>query len=400
MPTPIIYKEGKINPFEHLDGDQRKTRTQIFYATNRGPTQSTEGLSYGNRIESTLYLGEAVVRMGEVDTTWDDLVRLSMAEDSSQAVPLSLQEVIEMARIPLQTNGDQKPELNAQQQQFIDSINREISQAKDKEIMIYVHGTKVDFENAAILAAEVDHFAGRDFVGVAFSWPSHQNILYYLTGVDVRRALDSSKALEELIELLAEHSDAKHINILSYSAGGKVTTLALDHLQRMSSDLSKSQLQKKYKIGSVVCAAIDVEVHQFLDRLPGISQLANQVVITVTDDDNALKAGKRFMGGESRVGTVEVENLEEEFIARKHLENVEIIDISYGKKVRGFDITGHHYWYHHPWTSSDIVFLMRTDLPPDRRGLSQNELEGIWYFSPNYPEKIREAAAIELDGQW
>lgn len=50
--------------------------------------------------------------------------------------------------------------------------------------------------------------------------------------------------------------------------------------------------------------------------------------------------------------------------------------------------------------SSDIIFLMRTDLPPSRRGLSSSEAEGIWYFSSDYPERIKRAAETELNGQW
>ena len=50
--------------------------------------------------------------------------------------------------------------------------------------------------------------------------------------------------------------------------------------------------------------------------------------------------------------------------------------------------------------SSDIVFLMRTNLPPHRRGLTPTELEGIWYLSPDYPVKVRESAKAELKGQW
>ena len=96
----------------------------------------------------------------------------------------------------------------------------------------------------------------------------------------------------------------------------------------------------------------------------------------------------------------EAEILEEEFILQNRLANLEIIDVSYGQEVRGFNIFGHHYWYRHPWMSSDIVFLMRTDLPAHRRGLAPTELEGIWYLSPDYPEKIREAAAKEMVGQW
>jgi len=93
------------------------------------------------------------------------------------------------------------------------------------------------------------------------------------------------------------------------------------------------------------------------------------------------------------------EIIEEELIVSHHLSNVEIIDISLGKDLRGFDIEGHHYWYRHPWMSSDIIFLMRTDLPPEARGLTPAQLEGIWYLSPDYPNKIRMAAEAELKGQ-
>lgn len=62
--------------------------------------------------------------------------------------------------------------------------------------------------------------------------------------------------------------------------------------------------------------------------------------------------------------------------------------------------TGHHYWYRHPWMSSDIVFLMRTDLPPHRRGLTPTEVEGIWALPADYPRKVRHAARVALGKQW
>ena len=166
------------------------------------------------------------------------------------------------------------------------------------------------------------------------------------------------------------------------------------------SELDSDALRNKFRIASVVFAAADVTIDVFFDRLPAISEMVDQVVITVTDDDNALKAAERFMGGKVRVGEENAEIIEEAFIIKNKLFNVEIIDVSYGQKVRGFNISGHHYWYRHPWMSSDIIFLMRTDLPPHRRGLSPTELEGIWYLSPDYPEKIQKAAEKELKGQW
>lgn len=396
MPSPVLYQDGSVDPFAHLDGHHRSPLNHVFYATNREPRQA----GYGNRVSNSLHLGEAWVRMGEPDADWQQLVEASLAHPPLEAVPLTLERVTESAAMPITSDPQKLRRLAPAQQAWIDAINRELDRSEVREIMVYVHGTKVDFANAAMLTAEVDHFAGRDFVGVAFAWPSHQNILYYLTGVDVRRAVDSSDALQELLLLLAHHSKAERINLIAYSAGGKVATLALDGLRRKHSELSHAQLRRKLRLDSVVFAAIDVELHKLLARLEHISQLVGQVVITVTDDDNALKAGQRFMGGEVRAGMVEAEAAEERFILSHQLRNVEIIDTSHGKEVRGFDITGHHYWYRHPWMSSDIVFLMRTNLPPHRRGLSPTELEGIWYLSPDYPEKVRASAEAELKGQW
>ena len=188
------------------------------------------------------------------------------------------------------------------------AINLELALSTDKEVMVYVHGTKVDFSNAVALT-EVGHFSGRAFVGVAFAWPSHQNILSYLAGIDVRRALKSSSALQRTIKLLALHTDAERIHLLAYSAGGKIASKALHELGHTYADLDPQQRKEKLRIGSVVFAAADVDVDLFLEPIPAISELADQVVITVTDDDNALRAARtlftgRFLsGGIARRGT-------------------------------------------------------------------------------------------------
>lgn len=399
MPKPVIYQNGVIDPFAHLTPEHQTTQMNVFYATNRAPRSSESGVSYGNALDSNIHLGEATIRIGNPDDDWAEILELSLAESQLETVPLTLESISETAQMPLDLiRSDSR--LTLSQQKFIDAINKELSKAVDKEIMVYVHGTKVDFANATILTAEVDHFAGRDFVGLAFAWPSHQNILYYLAGIDVRRALKSSIALSKLLVLLAEHTKAEHINILAYSAGGKVASKALFEMRHAFSNLDSNELRDKFRIASAMFAAADVAIDVFFDRLPAISELVDQVLITVTDDDNALKAAEIYMGGKVRVGEEKAEVIEEAFIIENKLSNVEIIDVSYGQEIRGFDITGHHYWYRHPWMSSDIIFLMRTDLPPHRRGLSPTELEGIWYLSPDYPEKIQKAAEKELKGQW
>ena len=399
MPTPVLYQDSSIDPFAHLTSAQKTTKTQVFYATNRAPNSSGKRIDYGNTFDSILHLGKATIRMGDLNSKWDDLYKSSLSIEQTKPMPLTLEKIVELSVMPtkiMRPDNGLTPEL----QVFVDSINSELAGSVDKEIMVYVHGTKVDFANSTILTAEIDHFAGRDFVGVAFAWPSHQNILSYLSGTDVRRALNSSAALQSLLVFLAANTTAEHINILSYSAGCKVTSKALFELHQTFSGLDSNKLKDKFRLGSIVFAAADVSVDVFEQRLTAVSDFANQVVITVSDNDNALKAAKRYMGGDFRAGSKEAERTEETFIVSNKLSNVENNDIHLKMDARGFDIVGHHYWYRHPWMSSDIIFLMRTDLTPSRRGLSPAEMEGIWYLSADYPEKIRKAAEVELEGQW
>lgn len=398
MQTPILYVDSSIDPFAHLPDELKNTRSKIFFATTREPARPGAHPPYSNRTSETLRLGTATVKMGDQEVDWQFLRKSSLSAHRGEPILVSLEGVEEMA-VATPTNPAAKavvPPLA----DFFTQLNSELAKVADKEIMVYVHGTKVDFTNAAVLTAEVAHFAGRDFVSVAYAWPSHQNIFSYFLGVDVKRARQSSTPLADLLALLAAHSEAEKIHLLSYSAGGRVTSKALAEMRQSYSHLGTEQLREKFRLGSVIFAAADVELDLFLERLKAASDLADQVVITVSDKDSALQAARKYMGGPVRAGTTEAETLELAYIGSAALNNVSIIDVSIGQDQRGFDIVGHHYWYRHPWMSSDIMFLMRTDLPPERRGLQPAEIAGLWYLSADYPRRVREAAATELGDQW
>ena len=399
MQTPVLYVDSSIDPFAHLPKELKDTRSTIFYATNRTPSGAGSHPPYSNSMSELLRFGRATIRMGQQGTDWQTLYRSSLSAQRSEPILISLEQSREMATLdPGEHHEGEK--IPAELMDFFRQVNNELAKVVDKDIMVYVHGTKVDFTNATVLTSEVEHFAGRDFVSIAYAWPSHQNILSYLFGTDVARARDSSTALTELLTLLAEYTEAKKIHILSYSAGGRVASKALEEMRRLFHHMEAEQLKKEFRIGSIIFAAADVEIDVFLDRLGAASDFADQVVVTVSDKDNALQAAHKYMGGSVRAGTTEAEGRELDYIASRHLDNVSIIDVSIGQDQRGFDIVGHHYWYRHPWMSSDIIFAMRTDLPPRRRGLQPAEVGGLWYLSADYPEKVKEAAAAELDSQW
>ena len=123
------------------------------------------------------------------------------------------------------------------------------------------------------------------------------------------------------------------------------------------------------------------------------------------DNDGALASAERFMGGEPRIGLLHAAT-----VAQEHrewlldLERFHVINVSRGSGERGFDITGHRYWFKHPWASSDVVLAIRTDLGPDQRGLVGVPPEGeperepiVWAIPADYPDRLR--ALGDLRGQ-
>ncbi len=401
MSTPVIYTNAEVDPFAHLTGIDKSINTSIFYATNRIPLNDDDGRqAYGNQVSDYLHFGKVTVRMGAETTTWDELYQASTRPERPQPVPLFVDTVQEKSTLNPKNAESPLLALPSSLQKYVDEINAELARARDKEIILYVHGTKNSFADAVILTAELDYFAGRDFVSFSFAWPSHQNILTYLFGIDVKRALHSTLSLHTVLDFLARYTEAERINVICYSAGGRVTSEALFEMYKAHAGLTPEQMKQTFRLGTVVFAAADVPLDLFLERLPSIAAMAENVVVTVSDNDNVLRAASKFMGGAKRIGSEQAGIKEEQFVRQHEIDNFEIIDLSKGKEKRGFDIIGHHYWYRHPWASSDIIFLLRTALPAEQRGLILSEDAQVWYLDHQYPERIRKAAKKHLDGQW
>lgn len=401
MVTPVIYQEGGLDPFDHLAEEHRTTTVPVFYATTRQQIFDGETMQYGNRLTESLQLGEAHVQFGD-RMRWDDLHSMSRVDPRSRAILLELHRADELGTAPLRqivsTEGDRKilAEAEHDAHRFIAEVEKHLRLAKDPEILIFVHGAKVNFYNSCVSAAELDHFTGRDLVTIAFSWPTHQDIFAYLSGEDVTRAYRSADAFACLLELLATQTSARRINILCWSAGGRVVARALQELDTWETDCGRDPTL--LRIGTVVFAAPDVPVHEFVKELPAIDEVAEHTVITSSDDDEALVLATKLMGGGERVGSSGA--ILEELGAMQDPGKVEFVDVSYGKDERGFDITGHRYWFRHSWVASDMVLSLRTRLPAAQRGLEPGTAEGVWYLPRDYPDRVQRAATEALGEDW
>ena len=208
MPTPVMYSEEHIDPFLHLAPVLKTANSKVFYATNRNSQSKGGKTKYGKGIVDVMSVGEGMVRFGDEGMTWAEIDEASKAPDPREnPIPMYLTSASEIAQFHDGEAVGDDATLTAEQQKFVDAINAELKVVGDDQILIYVHGAKFTFESALAQTAEVNHFAGRDMVGVAYVWPSHKDIIAYGFGVDVRRADHSGPILADLIELLATHTD-------------------------------------------------------------------------------------------------------------------------------------------------------------------------------------------------
>lgn len=401
MVTPLIYVDGHVDPFDGLAQERRTSEVTIFFASNREPfdgrDEDDESFAPSNVVSAELHLGTAEVRLGDEKVTWDVLETVSRSASTARPPVIELLGATWLDTVPVrQASSDaclgwettSEPVAAA----FLDAVNAELNELPGSEIVIYIHGAKVDFYNACAFTAEIEHFLGRRFVPIAFSWPTHQNIFSYLFREDVRRAEASGAALTTLLGLLADGTTATRIHLVCWSAGARVASAALMGL----AEAGAPDGPRRHRLGTVVFELPDVELSVFLDRLPLTASVAERTVVTVTDDDEALSMAEALMGGGPRAGKPWPHSDQDETMLES-LRTVEFIDLSWGKKDRGFNIAGHRCWFRHPWGATDLIMVLRFDLPAEDRGLVETDLWRVWALPSDYPQRVRDAASQAVE---
>lgn len=385
MPTPAVFSEVGALPLVDVPPERRWTPRRVFYATTRQRTNDKQRVDYGNRVADQVSMGMAIVGFGDYGTTWADLDVASRENPREQELDLEFSGVVETSRVRLSDIGDGTNEAD-ETGWLRRAFNESIEETKSGSVLIFVHGAKVNFYNACVFAAQLDHFMGRDTTPVAFSWPTRQNIVSYGLGGDVQRAYEAAPALAMLIEMIAERSPATRIDIVCWSAGARVTSRALDVL----AERTPGEARKDLRIGTVYFAAGDVPRKEFIPLLPDIHDLADRVVVSVSSNDSALRGASAFMGGGLRIGQTGGTVDEKDSAMLASLERLEIVNVSLGSDERGFDITGHRYWFDHPWASSDLVVAVSAGLAAADRGLVASDHPSIWALPADYPAQLRD----------
>ncbi|WP_413935838.1 alpha/beta hydrolase [Nitrospira sp. BLG_1] len=381
MATPVIYKDERLDIFSDVPADLRTTTVPVFYATSRKPlAPGKDSLYSAMRSDEGIQLGLAQVGLGEPGWTFDDLVASDRTSSVDKPRPGRVERIEAIGNVYA---GEARTDA---ERQFVRRINEYLAKVRSPEIVLYVHGYRVSFEEVSVLMGSLSTYLGKGAT-VAFQWPTGGHFWNYGACTDAEEFIPD---IERLIELLS-HTEAEYINMIGYSCGSPLLASALAHLRGRFADESREQLTKRFRIGSVVFAGSDVDLKRFArEHVPGIMDLAQQTNVYISLGDRAL-GFSTMVAGTSRIGRPDIKELRVEDLQNlakdPRLYAIDVTDVRGDHEMGG--MRGHGYWYANEWIASDVLVSLRLPLSPEDRCLIPDKTrQKIWLFPDNYQDCV------------
>jgi esterase/lipase superfamily enzyme len=377
VPMPAVLKDSRMDVAAQIPQALRNTHQPVFYATTRAP--AAEG-HYGNSDGGGVTLGVARVRLGEPGMSWDELMASHRASSVDDLRPGAVESVEEFGRAP------RDGELDDAEARFVAAIDAQIAKTTNRELIVYVHGYRVAFDEVAVQMGSFSHYLGQGAT-VTFQWPTGLMFWNYLT--DCPRAERYIPDIERLL-MVASRTKAQHINVMAYSCGSPLLAAALARLRERDLQLGHEALQRKYRLGSVIFVASDVDLKTFArEYVTPALELSKQVVIYFSQADRAL-GFSTLIAGASRLGKPDIADLSVDELRRLDNPRLVAVDVT---QVRGAHemggMKGHGYWYANEVISSDVALSLRYPIPPANRCLD-NQPPGsrVWRIPDGYVDCV------------
>lgn len=390
MPSPAIYADGSLDPFDGVSSENIAQRATLFYATDRQPaTDADPQASYNNERGLVLRTGVASVTVDPPIGTWEDARRIFLSPERSENYTLSVSGTEEIGIMPFSAtdfleNPPPAAETAAAGRQFAARVNAQLAQTSNKDIFIYTHGYNVDFDYSTLVSRELQHFLGYQGAFISYNWPATPSRFAYFR--DQESALATRRNLRSLVEFLSENTNVRRIHLIGYSAGSR---LVFDTTYDIALGAAPGA-----RLGKVILIGSDLDRTYFAQAIEdGILDAVSDLTLYSSRTDSAL-ALSRFIFGRNRLGQISDGSSAGPRVTSvlRSLDNLHVIDVS---EAEASD-TGNGHWYFRasPWASSDLFLSLLTSKGPAERGLVRAPNEVVWQFPPDYVERVTSARRL------
>jgi esterase/lipase superfamily enzyme len=397
MPTPNVYAQAGGYAQATIPPALKSNRVDLLYVTDRSPVADEQGdLGYGSGRSASLAYGAVVVEIGDA-VSWEQLVQASGSSQRAQALPLFVRSRIELGQFPPTPHAFsvvdgmivEDPVTTKEHERvaatFRNEIARRLAFTERKEVLVYVHGYDVSFDEAAADLADIWHFVERRGIPIVYTWPAaHGGLFGYFA--DRESGEFTIFHLKQFLRLLASIPQIDGINIIAHSRGTDVATTALRELiieYRAAGRNPRASL----RIENLILAAPDIDFDIVRQRLMAekFGPAFGQITVYTTDADAALDLSETLMTG-TRFGRVRESDLgarEQAIFAQ--VTNVNFIDV---QGVSTF--SGHGYFLDNPAASSDVILILKDGARPGdpARPLTHKKLN-FWELPAAYPGTVQ-----------
>lgn len=337
-----------------------------FYADDRGPV---------------LRVGRARLGFADGAYDWASIVALTLDEERDPTFRIDIDRIEEFGILTPSINRFTPPDMVREaatrdaDAAFASSIDARLTEAGGREVVVYVHGYRVGFEQPVLIAAEFAHYLGYRQPVIAFAWPSTQNRWAYVSDIDTADV--SAILFRRLLTFIENQTGAERIHILGYSAGTRLVARALADLALQAgaggdvptignviltgSDLDRALLAGYLEDGLLDAVDRLTVYSSGTDRALGLSEMLffrQRLGQTLADDQ--APAATAFLRSEPRIDVIDVTGLEGTAIGN-----------------------GHAYFRDSPRVATDVLTLLSRDAPARERGLVREPASPIWRFPPD-----------------
>jgi esterase/lipase superfamily enzyme len=307
----------------------------VYYATSRARTGHAppNGVFGGDREHGPLHYGVATIsippghRPGELERPGRILFIIHRSEDPAKHVVIARLDTLD-------ADG------------WLRRVQRNVDSTQEKEILVYVHGYNVPFDDAMRRAGQLGYDLGYENGTVAaFSWPSRGSAAEY--AADAANAEWTGPALERFLTRLADSAGAQRIAVVVHSMGNRA----------MASVLRSLATRAQPAFTELVLAAPDLDADVFQEQIaPILGKAARHSTLYVSSGDRALGISTR-LHEQLRAGLGGARMFD--------LQDLDVVDAS-SVPAGALD---HSYYAENKEVIDDIFMLVRRGLRPEQRNL-------------------------------
>ncbi len=246
---------------------------------------------------------------------------------------------------------------------FLNDLRQELNADPEGELLVFVHGFNVSFNEAARRTAQVSYDLEFKGAPVLYSWPSRGEVGAYT--VDEATVDGTWRHFQGFLTDLALHTGAKRIFVLAHSMGSRVVARAINGMVE-SRDLSKLPV-----FTQVVLAAPDIDTGELNQLAATLKSAAGRVTVYANSHDEAIKASSKVHGA-PRAGS----SGHDMFLA-DGIDSVDATDTDTGFLQ--------HSYYANLTLLRDLFSLFHENAPPPRAGMKK-QLHGdrvFWLLDPH-----------------